>query len=98
MDKLRLIFIVLTIGYSLVWFAAYRFIKAERPVPMTYHPTPIEATTTEERARGESSFEIARGHQVGVTRWGFVGLVIIGYVALAVAFAIASILLRSSTT
>jgi hypothetical protein len=98
MDKLRLIFVILTIGYSLVWFAAYRFMKVDRPVPMGHHPTPIETTTAEERARGESSFEIARGRQFGVTRAGFVGLVIIGYVALAVAFAIALIVLRSSTT
>jgi len=98
MNKLRLIFIIVTIGYSLVWFAAYRFMKAERRVPMKYHPTPIETTTAEPRARGESSFEIARGRQFGVTRGGFVGLVIIGYVALAVAFAIALIVLRSSTT
>lgn len=96
MGKLQLIFIILTIGYSLVWFAASRFMKTERPAPMRYHPTPIETTTAEERARGESSFEIARGHQFGLTRTGFVGLVIIGYVALGVAFAITSIVLRSS--
>jgi hypothetical protein len=97
MDKLRLIFIILTIGYSLVWFAAYRFMKAERPGPMKYHPTPIETTTAEERARGGRCFEIARGRQFGITRAGFVGLVTIGYFALAAAFAIASIVVRSST-
>jgi len=48
MGTLRLIFIILTIGYSLVWFAAYRFSKTERPVPMKYHPTPIETTTAED--------------------------------------------------
>src|SRR5436305_10437723 len=98
MDKLRVIFVILTIGYSLVWFAVYRFMKVERPVPMRSHPTPIETTTAEERARGGISFEIAKGHQFGVTRAGFVRLVIIGYVALAVAFAIALIVLRSSAT
>jgi hypothetical protein len=98
MDTLRMIFVMLTVAYSVVWFAAYRFGKAERPVPMRYHPTPIETTTAEERARGESSFEIARGRQFRVTRAGFAGFVIIGYVALAVAFAIALIVRRSSTT
>ncbi len=98
MDKLRLIFIVLTIGYSLVWLAACRFMKSERPVPMRYNPTPIETTTAEQRARGESSFEIARGRQFGITRAGFVCLVLVGYVALAVAFGIAWIVLRSSSS
>ena len=85
---------MLTAGYSLVWLAAYRFRKVDRPVPTRYHPTPIETTTAEERARGESSHEIARGHQFGVTRTAFIGLVIVGYVALAIAW----IVLRRRTT
>jgi hypothetical protein len=68
MEKLRIIFLVLTVAYSMVWFAAYRFAKAERPMPIRYHPTPIETTTSGERARGERSFEVASGQQVGVTR------------------------------
>jgi hypothetical protein len=95
MDRLRVICVVLTIGYSVAWFAAYRFMRAERPVPVKYHSMPIETTTPEERARGESSFEMAKGRQFGVTRAGFISLVIIGYVALAVAFGIVSIFLRS---
>ena len=94
MGTLRLVFIILTIGYSLVWFVAYRFRKTQRQVPMRYHSKPIENTTAEQRARGESSFEIARGRQVGLTRAGFFSLVIIGYIVLAVAFGIASIVLR----
>ncbi len=97
MQKLQLIFIVVTVGYSVIWFAAYRFMKDERPVPMRYHPKPIETTAPEERARGESSFEMARGHQFGVTRAGFAGLVTVGYIALAVAFVIVRFVLRSST-
>ena len=89
MDKLRLIFVILTLSYSLVWIVAYRFIKVDRPVRMKYHPTPIETTTAEERARGECSFELARGQQIGVTGAAFVVLVIIGYAALAAAFALA---------
>jgi hypothetical protein len=93
MDKLQFIFVILVIGYSLVWFAAYWLRKPMGPVPRS-HPMPIETTTAGERARGESSFEVARGRQFSITRAGFVGLVIIGYIALAVAFAMASFVLR----
>jgi hypothetical protein len=86
MEKLQFIFIVIIIGYSLLWFATYRFMKGERPVPMRSHAKPIETTTAEEGARGESSFETARGHQFGVTRAGFFILVILGYITIAVAF------------
>ena len=104
MDTLRLIFTIVTIVYSVVWIGAYRAGKrvtagnTERPVPMKYHSSPIETTTPEQQARGESSFEIARGPtQFGITRAGYFSLVIIGYIALAVAFAIAWIVLRPST-
>ncbi len=40
--------------------------------------------------------KLPEGTGFGITRSGFVGLVIIGYVALAVAFGIASAVLRSS--
>ncbi len=98
MDKLRIVFVIVSITYSLAWFAASRFMNGERSESMRYHSKPIETTTAEERARGQSSFEIARGRQFGVTRTGFISLVIIGYLALAVAFAVASIVLRASTT
>src|SRR4051794_37714180 len=98
MDTLRLVFIILTKLYSVAWIGVYRVGKTERPVPMKSHSTPIETTTAEQRARGESSFEIARGHQIGMTRATYFCLVIMGYIALAVVFAIASIVLRPSTT
>ena len=98
MDTLRLIFIILAIVYSVVWIGVYCTGKRERPVPMKYHSTPIETTTTEERARGERSFEMARGHQFGIMWAAFFGLVTIGYIALLVAFAIASLVLRPLTT
>jgi len=60
---------------------------------------PVETTTAEQRARGEGSFAIEKGRQFGITRPGFFSLVILGYLALAVAFAIAFIVFsRSSTT
>ena len=39
----RLTFLILTIGYSVAWFAAYRYMRAERPVPMKYHSTPMNS-------------------------------------------------------
>jgi hypothetical protein len=98
MNALLITFVILLVVYSLLWFAAYRFLTTERPMSVRYHSTPIETTTADERARGVSSFEIARGRQFGITRAGFFSLVIIGYFALAVAFAIAFSVLRSSTT
>jgi hypothetical protein len=98
MDTLRLIFVMLTIGYSVAWFAVYRLMRIDHPAPTKYHPTPIETTTPEERARGERSIEMGRGRQFGVTRAGFLGFVTFGYVALALTFAIALIVLRSSTS
>jgi hypothetical protein len=97
MNMLLLTFVILTIGYSVAWFAAYRVMRTERPLPMKDHSAPIETTTPEERARGERSFLMAEGREFGVTSAGFVSLVITGYVVLAVAFAVVSMFLRSST-
>jgi hypothetical protein len=99
MDRLGATFIILFVVYSLAWLAEYRFMRRERSGPPTkYHSTPIEITTAEERARGESSFEIVREYQFGITRGGFFTLVGIGYLVQAVMFPIAFIKFRSSAS
>ena len=98
MNRLGTIFVILFVVYTLAWSAACWFMRRERPEPpMKYHATPIETTTAEERVRGESSFEIARGElRWGINRGGFLTLVAIGYLVLAVIFLIAFIKVRSS--
>jgi hypothetical protein len=98
MNRLGAIFVTLFVVYTLAWAVVCWFMQRARPeAPMKYHATPVETTTAEERARGESSFEIARGaHQFGITRGGFFTLVAIGYLVLAVIFLIAFIKFRSS--
>jgi len=58
-------------------------VKVADAMPMKYHSAPIETTTAEERARGESSFEVARDRQFGITLAGLFAIVAIGCLLLA---------------
>ena len=99
MNRLGAISVIAFSVYTLAWSAACWFMTRERPTPPTkYHATPIDITTPEQRARGESTFEIAREHTFGVTRGGFFTLVAIGYLVLAVICLIAFTKLRSSAS
>lgn len=91
MHTLYLVFGVLSVIYSVVWFLAYRYLKTDRPDEFgPVDSTPIEITTLEQRARGESSFIFSGGRRLVITGVGFFALVIFGYAVLAVAFMILS--------
>ena len=99
MNRLGAISVIVFIVYTVAWSAALWFMKRERPAPPTkYHSTPIDITTPEERARGESAFEIAREHTFGITPAGFYTLVAIGYLVLAVICFVAFAKFRSSAS
>jgi hypothetical protein len=94
-------FVVLLVVHSLVSFAAYQFLTTKTRTPLPVDSTPVETTTAEQRARGESSFKMVTGREqvVIAVPWSVRLYVIFGYVALAVAFAMALIVrFRSSTT
>jgi hypothetical protein len=91
--------VITFVVYTLAWSAASWFMTRERPAaPKKYHSAPIDITTPEERARGESTFEIARERTFGITRTGFFILVALGYFVLAVILLIAFIKSRSSAS
>jgi|SRR5688572_10067970 len=94
-------FVVLLVIHSLVSLAAYRFLTATTRTSLPVDSTPVETTTAEHRARGESSFRIMTGREV-VTReipHSVRLYVIFGYAALAVALVITLITrFRTSTT
>ncbi len=84
-------FVVLLVVHSLVSFAAYRFLTTKTRTPVPVDSTPVETTTADQRARGESSFRIMTGQEV-VTHeipYSVKLYVIFGYVALAVALVLA---------
>ena len=53
-----LAFVVLLVVHSLVSFAAYRFLTTTTRTPLPVDSTPVDITTAEQRARGETSFQI----------------------------------------
>jgi ABC-type Na+ efflux pump permease subunit len=76
--------------YTVLWIVTYRSASTDKPLEPKLLRTPIETTIEEQRARGESSFIIAKGpRQWLITRAAFIVLVLFGYVAIAVAWAIA---------
>jgi hypothetical protein len=86
-------FVALLIIHSLVSLAAYRFLTTTTRTSLPVDSTPLETTTADQRARGESSFRIMTGHEL-VTReipYSVRLYVIFGYAALAVALVIALI-------
>jgi hypothetical protein len=74
--------------YSLLWMMIYRIGTTPKPKPPNLLQTPIETTTPEQRARGESSFIMAKEQVYGASRGGFFTLVLFGYAAIAAACAI----------
>jgi hypothetical protein len=94
-------FIVLLVVHSLVSLAAYRFLTTRTRTPLPVDRTPVEVTTVEQRAHGESSFQIVTGReQIEITvPWSVRLYVIFGFAALAVALIMALIVrFRSSPT
>ncbi len=92
-------FIVSLVVYTLLWLVIYTLGGSNKPIPTKLLRTPIETTTPEQRARGESSFIVAQGRQYGITRSGFFLLVLFGYVAVGTAWAIVFwMFFRSPTT
>jgi hypothetical protein len=94
-------FVVLLVIHSVVSLAAYRFLTTTTRTSLPVDSMPVETTTAEQRARGESSFRIMSGHDL-VTHeipYSVRLYVIFGYVALAVALVLALVAhFRPSTT
>lgn len=84
-------FVVLLAIHSLVSLGAYRFLTTTTRMPLPVDSTPVETTTSEQRARGESSFEILTGReQVEISvPWSVRLYVAFGYAGLAMALVIA---------
>jgi len=83
-------FVALLIIHSVVSACAYRFLTTTTRTPLPVDQTPVETTTVEQRARGESTFRIATGGEK-VTRtvpWVVPLYVCFGYAALALAIAL----------
>lgn len=94
-------FVVLLVIHTLVSFAAFRFLTTTTRTPVPVDSTPVETTTAEQRARGESTFQIISGREQVVISvpWSVRLYVLFGYVALAVALVIAFIVrFRPSNT
>jgi hypothetical protein len=87
-NGLLITFIASLVVYTLLWVVLYRLGGSNRPIPTKLLRTPVETTTPEQRARGESSFIVAEGRQYGITRGGFFLLVLFGYVAIAAAWVV----------
>ncbi len=87
-NGLLIALIVSVVAYTLLWVVIRRLGASNKPVPTKLLRTPIEITTPEQRARGESSFIVAEGRQYGITRSGFFLLVLFGYIAVAAAWAV----------
>lgn len=85
---LLITFIVSLVVYTLLWVLVYKLGGGSKPLPIKLLRTPLETTTPEQRARGESSFIVAEGRQHGITRGGFFLLVLFGYVAIAAGWAV----------
>jgi hypothetical protein len=88
---LLIIFVLLLAFYSLLLSITYRRLTRPEGVRLTQPKTPIETTTAEERARGESSFVIWQERCFGITRNGFLVLATFGYIVFSVGFAVAFI-------
>src|SRR5262249_44640185 len=89
---------LIAVIYSLAWFGLYRSLMGgQLPFGRSNpDPAPIETTTAEQRACGESSFAILKERTFGITPPGFFALVGLGYVALALGFGIAFYVFRYS--
>ncbi len=91
-NGLLIALIVSLVAYTLLWVVLWVVIRrlgaSNKPVPTKLLRTPIEITTPEQRACGESSFIVAEGRQYGITRGGFFLLVLFGYVAIAAGWAV----------
>jgi hypothetical protein len=90
--------VVLLVVHSLVSLAVCQFLTTKTHTALPVDSTPVETTTAEQRARGESSFRMVTAReQVTITvPWSVRLYVIFGYVALAVAF-IMALIFRSAT-
>ena len=100
-NQLLFAFVLLLVIHSLVSFAAYRFLTTTTRTPLFVDSTPGETTTAEQRARGESSFQILTEHeQVAIAvPWSVRLYVSFGCAVLAVARLIALVVrFRPSTT
>ncbi len=84
-------FIVLLIVHSVISLAAYKLLTTSTRTALPVDTTPVETTTPAQRARGESSFQIAtKAEQVTVAvPWVVYLYVIFGYTALLVAGVVA---------
>ena len=92
--RLMMIFVPLVVVYSVLLLVSFGPLTRTDGVRLSHSTTPVETTTPEEQARGESSFTIRRERRFGITRTGFFLLAALGYIALFVGFMIA--LLRAS--
>ncbi len=90
---LLITFASVLVVYSLVLAVCYRPLTRSGGVRYWQSRKPVETTTTEEQARGQSSFIIRREQRFGTDRQSFLLLAVFGYVALFVGFGIAFILL-----
>jgi hypothetical protein len=93
MNQPMFAFVVLLLVHSLVSICAYQFLTTRTQTALPVDPTPVETTTPEQRALGETSFQITTGAG-RVTRsvpWVVTFYVSFGYVALALAIAFAII-------
>lgn len=80
-------FIVLLAVHTVVSFAAYRLLTTKTSAALPFDSTPVDTTIPEQRARGESSFQIVTAReQVDVTiPWSVRLYVVFGYAGLVVA-------------
>ena len=89
MTRLLITFALLLATYSLLLLVGYRPLTRPEGVRLSQSSTPVETTTAEERARGESSFIIREERRFGIERKSFFLLALFGYIGLCIGFAIA---------
>jgi hypothetical protein len=93
-------FIVLLAVHSLVSFAAYRFLTTTTRRNLPVDSTPVDITTADQRARGETAFQVVTERQEVMiyVPWSVRLYVIFGYAALAAALVLAVIARFRGTT
>jgi hypothetical protein len=94
--RLLITFALVLLAYSLILVVCYRPLTRPGGVRYWQSRKPVETTTAEEQARGQSSFIIRRERGFGTDRQSFFVLAMFGYVVLLIGFAIAFIVLSRS--
>ncbi len=94
--RLLIVFASLLATYSLLLLLCYRPLTRPEGVRFSRSTTPVETTTAEERARGESSFTIRKERRFGTTRTGFFATAVFGYMVLSIGFTIAFVVISRS--